>query len=191
MDKLNSHVCPISFCRMETETVQHICCCEALARQRYNCLWEADCRTKGHKHSLNKGPLPLHTRRRVIEAVLNDILGLHNKPKAAVNSVNKLTGPKKKKKKKKKNVLYLHGTGASNFILTCLRAGFEFSLRHKNRESLATTRCAHDLISLQSNRRYLFLMLFCSFLLKMYNILYPGDRGGIVVKVLCYKSEGR
>jgi len=23
------------FCRMETETVQHICCCEALARQRY------------------------------------------------------------------------------------------------------------------------------------------------------------
>ena len=27
------------FCRMETETVQHItCCCEALARQRYNIL---------------------------------------------------------------------------------------------------------------------------------------------------------
>jgi len=24
------------FCRMETEAVQHICCCEALARQRYN-----------------------------------------------------------------------------------------------------------------------------------------------------------
>jgi hypothetical protein len=25
------------FCRMDTETVQHIiCCCEALARQRYN-----------------------------------------------------------------------------------------------------------------------------------------------------------
>jgi hypothetical protein len=25
------------FCRMETETVEHIiCCCEALARQRYN-----------------------------------------------------------------------------------------------------------------------------------------------------------
>jgi len=25
------------FCRMETETVQHItCCCEALARKRYN-----------------------------------------------------------------------------------------------------------------------------------------------------------
>jgi len=43
--------------------------------------------------------MPLHTRRRVIEAVLNEILGLHNKPKAAVHSVHKLTGHKKKKKK--------------------------------------------------------------------------------------------
>ena len=61
---------------METETVQHItCCCEAMARQRYNYLWEADCRTKRHKHSLSKGPSPFHTRRRVIEAVLNDVLG--------------------------------------------------------------------------------------------------------------------
>jgi len=42
--------------------------------------------------------LPLHTRRRVIEAVLNETLGLHNKPKAAVHN---LTGPKKKMKKKK------------------------------------------------------------------------------------------
>jgi len=65
------------------------------------CLWEADCRTKRHKHSLNKGPLPLHTRRRVIEAVLNEIVGLHNKPKAEVHSVHKLMGPKKKKKKNK------------------------------------------------------------------------------------------
>jgi len=31
--------------------------------------------------------------------VLNGILGLHNKPKAAVHSVHKVTGPKKKKKK--------------------------------------------------------------------------------------------
>ena len=35
-------------------------------------------------------------KRRVIEAVLIDILGLHNKPKAAVHLVHKLTGPKKK-----------------------------------------------------------------------------------------------
>jgi len=32
---------------------------------------------------------------------VNEILGLHNKSKAAVHSVHKLTGPKKKKKKKK------------------------------------------------------------------------------------------
>jgi len=44
--------------------------------------------------------LPLDTRRRAIVAVLNEILGLHNKPKAVVHSVHKLTGPKKKKKKK-------------------------------------------------------------------------------------------
>jgi hypothetical protein len=43
-------------------------------------------------------------RRRFIEAVLIDILGLHNKPKAAVHLVHKLTDPKKKKKKKKKNM---------------------------------------------------------------------------------------
>jgi hypothetical protein len=58
--------------------------------------------------------LPLHTRHRVIEAVLIDILGLHNKPKAAVH---KLKGPKrrrrrkkkKKKKKKKKSYANLRG----------------------------------------------------------------------------------
>jgi len=36
-------------------------------------------------------------RRRVIEALLNEILGLHNKPKAAVHLLHKLMGPKKKK----------------------------------------------------------------------------------------------
>ena len=45
-------------------------------------LWEADCRTKIYKHSLSKGPLPLHKRHRVIESVLNGVLGLYNKPKA-------------------------------------------------------------------------------------------------------------
>ena len=38
--------------------------------------------------------------------MLNDILGLHNKPKAAVHSVDNLMGPKKMKKKKKKNLSY-------------------------------------------------------------------------------------
>ena len=39
--------------------------------------------------------MPLHTRHRVIEAVLNKILGLCNKPRAAVHLVDKVTGPKK------------------------------------------------------------------------------------------------
>jgi len=41
-------------------------------------------------------------RHRVIVAVLNETLGLHSKPKAAVHSVHKLTGPKKNKNKNKK-----------------------------------------------------------------------------------------
>ena len=36
--------------------------------------------------------MPLHTRHRVIEAVLNKILVLHNKPKAAVHLTHKLMG---------------------------------------------------------------------------------------------------
>ena len=39
--------------------------------------------------------------RRAIDAALNDVLGLHKMPKAAVHSVHLLTGPKKKKEKKK------------------------------------------------------------------------------------------
>jgi hypothetical protein len=36
------------FCRMETETVQHIiCCCEALARQRYNVFGKLTGEPKG------------------------------------------------------------------------------------------------------------------------------------------------
>jgi hypothetical protein len=53
--------------------------------------------------------------------------------------------------------LYRNGTENSDFLLTLLRAGFEFRLRHKNREYFAMTRCAHDLISLKSKYIYLFL----------------------------------
>ena len=60
------------FCRMETETVQHIiCCCEALASQRYNVFGRLI--VIRHKHSFSKGPLRLHTRCRVIESVLNEV----------------------------------------------------------------------------------------------------------------------
>ena len=46
--------------------------------------------------------MPFHTRLRATEAVLSEILGLHNKPKAAVRSVHNLTDRKEKRKKKKK-----------------------------------------------------------------------------------------
>ena len=81
--------------------MQHIiCCCEALACLHYNVFGGPTGEPKD-KHSLNKGPLPLYTRRRVTEAVLSEIVGMHIKPKAAVHSMHKLTGPKKKKEKKK------------------------------------------------------------------------------------------
>jgi len=41
--------------------------------QCYIIIKRADCRTKRRKYSFSKGLLPPHTRRRVIESVLNDI----------------------------------------------------------------------------------------------------------------------
>jgi len=38
--------------------------------------------------------LPLYKRHRVIESMLNGVLGLYNKPKADVHPGHKLTGPK-------------------------------------------------------------------------------------------------
>jgi hypothetical protein len=38
--------------------------------------------------------LPLYKRHRIIEPVLNGVLGLHNKPKAEMHLGHKLTGPK-------------------------------------------------------------------------------------------------
>ena len=67
--------------------MQHICCCEALARQRYNVFGRLTVELKDIS-SLDRGPVPLHTRRRAVEAGLKDILRLHNKPKAAVYSVH-------------------------------------------------------------------------------------------------------
>jgi len=64
-----------------------------MARQRYNVFGKPTVEPKDTSTASVRGPLLLHTRRRVIEAVLNEILGLNNKPKAAVHSVHKLTGP--------------------------------------------------------------------------------------------------
>lgn len=55
--------------------------------------------------------------------------------------------------------LYRYGTETPNFVFTCLLTGFEFCLRHKNRESFVMMRCAHGLISSTSNFIYLFLLL--------------------------------
>jgi hypothetical protein len=83
------------FCRMETETVQHIIrCCEALARQRYNVFGK-----------LFAEPTDISTASvRVFclyirgTGLLNrcwmECLGLHSKPKAAVNRGHLLTGPR-------------------------------------------------------------------------------------------------
>jgi hypothetical protein len=48
------------------------------------------------------GPLPLHTWRRAVEAVLNDILGLHNKPRAVVHLVHKVTGERRRRRKRRR-----------------------------------------------------------------------------------------
>ena len=61
------------FCRMEAETVQHIiCCCEALARQRYHVFWRLIAEPR-YKHYFSKGPVPLYKRCRAIEPVLNEV----------------------------------------------------------------------------------------------------------------------
>jgi hypothetical protein len=48
--------------------------------------------------------VPGYWRHRVIETVLNECLGLHNKPQDEVLLGHKLTGPKKKKKQKRDKV---------------------------------------------------------------------------------------
>ena len=59
------------FCRIETETVQHIiCCCKALTGQLYSVFWKLFAEPNGVS---TEGPLPLYKRHRVIEPVLNGV----------------------------------------------------------------------------------------------------------------------
>jgi hypothetical protein len=61
------------FCRMETETVQHIiCCCEALARKRYNVFGRLIAEPKDIS-TASVRDLCLYKRHRVIEPVLNEV----------------------------------------------------------------------------------------------------------------------
>ena len=72
------------FCKMVAETEQHItCCCEALARQRYNIFGKLFIEPK-YISTASLRDLPLYKRHRVTESVLNDSLGLYNKPLAEV-----------------------------------------------------------------------------------------------------------
>jgi len=69
------------FCGTETETVQHIiCCCEALAGQRYDVFGRLTVEPKDIS-TASVRDLCLFIRG---AGLLNEILGLHNKPKAAV-----------------------------------------------------------------------------------------------------------
>ena len=82
------------FCRMETETVQHItCCCEVLARQRYNVFGKLIVEPKDIS-TASVRDLCLYKRHRVIVSVLNECLGLYIMPKGDVHPGHKLTGPK-------------------------------------------------------------------------------------------------
>jgi len=105
------------FCGMETETVQHIiCCCEALARQRYYVFGRPIVEPKDFNTASTRDLLCLFIQD---AGLLWLCWGLHNRPKAAVH---KLTGPKKKKKKKKLPSDMAHGV--SCYILTFRRIIF-------------------------------------------------------------------
>jgi ferredoxin-thioredoxin reductase catalytic subunit len=61
------------FCRKETETVRHvICCCEALARQRYNVFGNLFVEPKEISTASVKRPLLLHKGHRAAESELNE-----------------------------------------------------------------------------------------------------------------------
>jgi hypothetical protein len=62
------------FCRMETETVQHIpCCCKALVRQRYNVFGKLIVEPKDISTASVRDLCLFHTRHRVIESGLNGV----------------------------------------------------------------------------------------------------------------------
>ena len=75
--------------------MQHIiCCCEALARQRYNIFGNPLVEPK-YISTASLRDLCLFIRGTgLLNLYLLEYLGLHNKPKAEVHPGHKLTGPK-------------------------------------------------------------------------------------------------
>jgi hypothetical protein len=73
------------FCRKETETVQHItCCCEALARQRYDVFGNLIVAPKDISTTSIKD-LCLYIKGTGLLNRAEYVLGLYNKPKAEVH----------------------------------------------------------------------------------------------------------
>jgi hypothetical protein len=83
------------FCRKETETVQHIiCCCEALAQQRYNIFGNLLVRPKDTSTASVRDLCLFIRGTGLLNLYRLEYLGLHNKPKAEVHLEHMLTGPK-------------------------------------------------------------------------------------------------
>jgi hypothetical protein len=93
-------------CRKGTETVQHvICCCEALARQRYYVFGNSFVEPKDISTASVRNLCFFRRGTGLLNVCWMEHLGLHNKPKAEVQMGRILVywrALKKKKKKKKK-----------------------------------------------------------------------------------------
>jgi hypothetical protein len=82
------------FCRKETETVQHIvCCCETLARQRYNVFGNPPVEPKNISTASERDLCLFIRGIGLLNVYWLEYLELHNKPKAEVHPEHKLTWP--------------------------------------------------------------------------------------------------
>jgi hypothetical protein len=87
------------FCRKETETMQHIvCCCEALARQRYNVFGKPFVETKDASSASVRDLCLFRRDTGLLNLYSLEYLGLHNKPNAEVHPGHKLTPHKEEEK---------------------------------------------------------------------------------------------
>jgi len=85
------------FCRMETETVQHItCCCKALACLRYNVFGKLTVKPKDISTASVRDLCLLIRGTGLLNLCWMECLRLYNKPTVVVHPEHKLTGPNKK-----------------------------------------------------------------------------------------------
>jgi hypothetical protein len=86
------------FCGQEAETVQHIICrCEAMARRRFNVFRDSVVEPKVIQVATVRDLCLFIRGIMLLNLYRNEILGLHNKPKAAVHPGQYADGPQKKK----------------------------------------------------------------------------------------------